>query len=110
MIASPGDYDAIKALVARTARGLGAGDVRVVSAFPDEATRERMRASFERGDLATWGYTGRYARAAADPAQLLEHAKAVICVAVPYAGGEVRAPGDARQKHHLHHPGHLRHY
>jgi epoxyqueuosine reductase len=88
------DCDAIKALAVRTARELGAGDVRVVSAFADAATRQRMRASFERGDLATWHYTDRYARAAADPSQLLKDAKAVICVAVPYASSlaNVREP------------------
>jgi epoxyqueuosine reductase len=87
---APRDYGAIKTLAVRAARELGAGDVRVVAAFADAATRARMRASFERGDLATWGYGDRYARAAADPSVLLEHARAVVCVAVPYAAGEAR--------------------
>jgi epoxyqueuosine reductase len=83
------DYDAIKALAVRAAQELGAGDVRVVQAFSDEATRERMRESFARGDLTTWRYGERYARMAADPSTLLANAKAVVCVAVPYSNGEM---------------------
>jgi epoxyqueuosine reductase len=91
MRAAAQDYEAIKALAIHAARALGAGDVRVVSASSDEATRQRLRASFARGDLATWRYGERYARVAADPSALLQNAKAVVCVAVPYWAGEVRA-------------------
>jgi epoxyqueuosine reductase len=44
-----------------------------------------MRESFERGDLATWGYDRSYARRASDPGELLKNARSVICVAFPYA-------------------------
>ncbi len=90
------DFTAIKALAVRTARRLGAGDVRVVAAFADEATRERMRQSFQRGDLATWGYGDRYARAATDASTILEKARSVICVAVPYAANEAHAEDPLR--------------
>lgn len=74
-----------KALVVRLARELGAGDVRVAPAFEDASARERMRASFERGDLATWNYGDAYANTAADPSHVLAGAKSVICIAMPYA-------------------------
>jgi epoxyqueuosine reductase len=75
----------IKALVIERARALGAGDVRVVDASPDEQSRERMRAAFARGDFDTWGYGDGYARAAADPRAILAGARSIVCVAVPYA-------------------------
>jgi epoxyqueuosine reductase len=75
----------IKRLAIETARRCGAGDVRVVAALPDVTARERMRASFARGDHETWGYDTRYAHAAADPRAILRDACSVICVAVPYA-------------------------
>jgi epoxyqueuosine reductase len=75
----------IKALAIECARALGAGDVRVVDASPDEQSRERMRAAFARGDFETWGYGDGYARAAADPQAILAGARSVVCVAVPYA-------------------------
>lgn len=71
------------AITAALARGFG--DVRVAPAFPDEESRARMAASFERGDLATWKYDDAYARAANDPAHILHGAKSVICMAMPYA-------------------------
>ena len=43
-----------------------------------------MRASFERGDLSTWGYGDAYAAAATDPRHLLADALRVVCVAMPY--------------------------
>jgi epoxyqueuosine reductase len=52
-----------------------------------------MRASFERGDLATWSYGEAYAAAAADPATLLPGARSVVCIAVPYA---TRPPAERR--------------
>ena len=82
MIAQP---DSIKALAIERARALGAGDVRVVDARADDESRERMRASFGRGDLRTWGYDETYARAASDPQTILEGARSIVCIAVPYA-------------------------
>ncbi len=79
------DLGAIKERAIRTARGLGAGAVRVAPAFADEASRRRMQAAFERGDFATWGYGAEYARRASDPGELLRGARSVICVALPYA-------------------------
>jgi epoxyqueuosine reductase len=76
---------AIKRIAVETARSLGAGDVRVTAACADAESRERMRESFARGDLATWGFGEPYARAAADPRELLEGARSVICIALPYA-------------------------
>lgn len=75
----------IKRLAIAKALDLGAGSVRVSGTRSDPQTRERMRASFARGDLATWGYGDRYAERAAAPEQLLDAARCVICVAVPYA-------------------------
>jgi epoxyqueuosine reductase len=75
----------IKRTAVEAARQRGAGDVRVVAAFADEKSRERMRASFDRGDHATWRYDEVYARRAADPKSILAGARSVICIAVPYA-------------------------
>ena len=79
-----------KTLAVRLAFELGAGDVRVAPAFEDELARERMRASFERGDFATWNYGDSYARAAADPSHVLAGARSVICIAMPYATPQPR--------------------
>jgi epoxyqueuosine reductase len=65
--------------------------VRVTSAEADARARDRMRASFARGDLETWRYGEAYARVASDPATLLAGARSVVCVAVPYA---TRPPAD----------------
>lgn len=54
-----------------------------------------MLDSFSRGDLETWGYDERYAQIAADPRSLLESARCVVCVAVPYRTPEPR-PGHLR--------------
>jgi epoxyqueuosine reductase len=75
----------IKRIAIESARALGAGDVRVTTAFDDPESRERMRAAFERGDFATWGFDDAYAGRAADPQELLPGARSVICIAVPYA-------------------------
>ena len=56
----------------------------MTSARVDDEARNRMRASFARGDLETWGYGDGYADAATDPASLLEGARRVVCIAVPY--------------------------
>jgi epoxyqueuosine reductase len=87
----------IKVLAIQTARSLGAGDVRVVTAFEDETSRERMRASFARGDLATWSYDASYATRASNPQTILAGARSIICVAVPYATDDpARAPRRGR--------------
>ncbi len=79
------DLGAIKERAIRTALGLGAGAVRVAPAFADEQSRERMRAAFARGDLSTWLYDDAYARRASDPGTLLQGARSVLCIALPYA-------------------------
>jgi epoxyqueuosine reductase len=78
-----------KELAIRTARALGAADVRVADAFANAEGRRRMRASFARGDLGTWAYDGGYADRANDPSALLAGARSVVCLAFPYA---TRAP------------------
>lgn len=79
------DPAAIKAAVVRVGLEHGAGAVRIVAAGEDVATRVRLRAAIERGDMATWHLDEAYARAAADPSYVLEGARSVVCVAVPYA-------------------------
>lgn len=79
------DAAKIKEGAIRKALELGAGAVRVASAFPDEQSRKRMEDSFRRGDLSTWGYNLEYARHASDPGELLRDARSVVCIAVPYA-------------------------
>jgi len=87
---------ALRALIERVALAAGAGAVRIAPAFADVATRERMTASFARGDLATWGFGPDYAGQAADPRAVLASARSVVCVAVPYALPEPRANGELR--------------
>jgi epoxyqueuosine reductase len=89
----PSDAVALTAAVKRAAVECGARAVRITGADADPATRERMRASFERGDLATWPYGEAYAAAAADPATLLPGARSVVCIAVPYV---TRPPAERR--------------
>lgn len=79
------NYDAIKARAVEQAHCLGASAVRVAAAFPDRASRERMRDAFARGDFETWGYDATYAARASDPGEILPGARSVVCVAVPYA-------------------------
>lgn len=67
------------------ARELGAGRMRIAPAFADALSRERLSESFARGDLATWNYDDRYAATASNPQAILEGARSVICIAVPYA-------------------------
>jgi epoxyqueuosine reductase len=76
---------ALKAIAVDTGLRLGACAVRVAAARRDDASRERMRASFERGDLETWHYGDDYARHATDPSQLLAGARSVVCLAFAYA-------------------------
>ncbi len=92
----PSDAGDLKALATRVALEAGAGAVRITRAFTDPATRERMEASFERGDLATWGFDDAYAGQAADPRAVLASAKSVICIAVPYATPPPPEDGELR--------------
>lgn len=81
----------------RSARALGAAAARVTEAFADEGSRERMRAAFARGDLATWRYGDAYARRATSPQTLLPEARAVLCLAFAYATPRPPAgPGSGR--------------
>lgn len=75
----------IKARVLAAAMARGAASVRVTAAFPDAVARERMRESFARGDLGTWKYDDERARIACDPHSILDGARSVICIAMPYA-------------------------
>jgi len=80
----PSELYAVKRLAVQAARDLGAADVRVAPAHPDEAAREAMRAAFARGDFTTWRYDDDYARKASSPQHVLAGAQSVICVAMPY--------------------------
>jgi epoxyqueuosine reductase len=71
--------------IVAAARAAGADAVRIAAADALVETRERLAASFARGDLATWRYDERRAFAAADPQTLLAGARSVVCVAVAYA-------------------------
>lgn len=66
----------------------GAGAVRVVRARDDSRTRDRLRRAIERGDLSTWRYDDRYAARAASPQTIIDDARSVVCIAVPYATPE----------------------
>lgn len=91
------DPAAIKARVVAAALELGAGAITVTAAVSDETTRMRLSESFARGDLSTWGYDDERARAAADPHTVLEGARSVICIAMPYATRPpMRAPLQGR--------------
>jgi epoxyqueuosine reductase len=78
------DGAAIKDLARRRALQLGASDLRVAAAGETSAMRRDLSESFARGDLATWPYDEAYASKAADPSCMLEGARSVICIAVPY--------------------------
>jgi epoxyqueuosine reductase len=71
--------------VERIALDAGATAVAFADADDDALTRERLRASFARGDLATWPYDDAYARRASSPRDALPNARSVVCVAVAYA-------------------------
>jgi len=79
------DAAAIKSLAREKAMSLGASDVRVTSAGETHGVQQALSESFTRGDLATWPYDAAYAAKAADPSRILEGARSVICIAVPYA-------------------------
>ena len=74
------------------ARACGADAVRIAPAEPLDASRAQMAASFDRGDLAAWGYDERYACAATDPHPLLPQARSVVCIAVKYATPSLSIP------------------
>ena len=78
------DAAALKREITGLALRLGASDVRVTSARESLETLDAMRDAFSRGDMQTWGYAESYARKAAAPSTLLEDARSVICVALPY--------------------------
>jgi epoxyqueuosine reductase len=83
--------------VIAAARACGADAVRIASAAPLAPARAELRASFARGDLATWPYDERYADASTDPATLLAGARSVVCIAVAYATpARPREPGRGR--------------
>ena len=83
MIAS--EATVLKRVVIDAAREAGASAVRVTAAEADAAAAFRMRESFARGDLQTWGYDDAYARRANDPEQALAGARSVVCCAFAYA-------------------------
>ena len=86
---------ALRAAVVAAARACGADAVRIAPADALDETRARLDAAFARGDLQTWPYDARYARAAADPRTLLADARSVVCVAVAYA-----TPAEAPRRGH----------
>ena len=75
----------LREAIVAAAREAGAGAVRIAPAEPLSPARERMEASFARGDLATWQYDAAYAERASDPQALLAGARSVVCIAVAYA-------------------------
>jgi epoxyqueuosine reductase len=91
------DGEAIKHRIIAEAKARGAVEVRVTDAVADRELRERLRSSFERGDLETWPYDESYARAASDPQMVLAGARSIVCIAVPYATSAThRAPLQGR--------------
>jgi len=81
----PTTDNSLRSKVVEQARRLGALSVRFTTAEPDARAGEQMRASFTRGDLSSWPYDQRYARAATTPRMLLPDARSVVCIAMPYA-------------------------
>ena len=87
------ELEEVKRLACQAARELGAADVRVAPAHPDESAREAMRAAFARGDFTTWRYDDEYAHKATSPEHVLAGAQSVICIAMPYrTDGPAAAP------------------
>jgi epoxyqueuosine reductase len=76
---------ALRDRIERIALDAGATAVAFADADDDALTRERLRASFARGDLATWPYDDAYAHRASSPGDALANARSVVCVAVAYA-------------------------
>jgi epoxyqueuosine reductase len=73
-----------RAIARESARREGAA-IAIASAEPETATRQRMAAAFAGGSFTAWRYDDAYAAAASDPATILAGARAVVCVAVPFA-------------------------
>ncbi len=91
------DAHALKPAIAARARELGASTIRFTTAAPDTTARDRMAASFARGDLQTWRFDDAYAASASDPASLLAGARSVVCIGVAYARPTpAAAPGTGR--------------
>lgn len=88
----PSDLARFKRIACESAREFGASAARVTSAQQDGDAREAMSRAFARGDFTTWRYDDAYAAAAASPQTILPGARAVVCVAFPYAGA---APASA---------------
>jgi len=86
----------LRTRLAERARDLGVSGLRVADAAADTLTRERMRESFARGDLETWGYDDAYATAATDGQTLLAGARRIVCIAVPYRTCDAAARGPLR--------------
>lgn len=78
----------LRSKIVDRARELGAVAVRFTHAGADEPARKNLSDSFARGDLRTWTYGEPYACSASRPSDLLDGARTVICVAVPYATRE----------------------
>lgn len=81
----PSDLERVKHRAVQAALQAGACAVRIAQARPQVETGAAMRASFARGDFATWPYDEAYAQKASDPSALLANAHAVLCVALSYA-------------------------
>ena len=80
----PYDPQAVKRTARERALALGASELRVAAAAEEVQAREAMRAAFGRGDFATWPYGDDYAFKACLPQSILDGARSVISIAVPY--------------------------
>jgi len=80
----PYDPQTVKRVARERALALGASELRVAPAAEDLNAREAMRAAFGRGDFATWPYGDDYAVKASSPQSILDGARSVISIAVPY--------------------------
>jgi epoxyqueuosine reductase len=82
---SVSDAAAFKRVAVEAARAAGADAVRVTDASVDTSARRRMRESFARGDLQTWGFDDGYARRASDPGSNESGIRSIVCCAFAYA-------------------------
>jgi epoxyqueuosine reductase len=74
-----------RAIALEAATVAGATRVAFASARPDERAHAWSRASFARGDFATWPYDDAYARASTDPQTILAGAASIVCIALAFA-------------------------
>jgi epoxyqueuosine reductase len=74
-----------RAIALEAAETGGATRVAFASARPDERALAWSRASFARGDFATWPYDDAYARASTDPQTILAGATSIVCIALAFA-------------------------